>query len=505
MSILAAFAVPHPPLIVPGVGHGREKGISATITAYREVARRIADLAPETIVISSPHATMYLDYLHLSGGAGAQGSFARFGDPADGSRVAYDEEFVGALCRAAASCNLPAGTDGEREPALDWGVLVPLHFVQEEYAARKAAGADLPAYRVVRMGLSGLSPRDHYRLGELVQQVAGALGRRTVYVASGDLSHKLAESGPYGYAPEGPVFDDYVCRAFEAGDFLALLTADPGMCERAAECGLRSFQIMAGALDRTPVRPELLSHEGPFGVGYGVAAFTPTGPAGSDPARAFGEQYEAWHADDMARRKRAESPYVQLARFALELYVEKRQRPTLPARYAEAQAWAREERAAADDDDPRTPPAALLGSLPPEAFSTRAGAFVSLKENGQLRGCIGTILPTRETLAAEICANAVSAGCHDPRFSPVEAGELDELVYDVDVLSAPEDIAGPEELDPARYGVIVSCGGRRGLLLPDLDGVDTVDEQVRIAARKGGIDLADPDVRFQRFTVTRYV
>ena len=512
MSILAAFAVPHPPLIVPGVGHGREKGISATMAAYREVARRIADLAPETIVISSPHATMYLDYLHISSGAGARGSFARFDDLADGSRVTYDEEFVAALCQAAASCGLPAGTEGEREPALDWGVLVPLHFVQEEYAARKAAGKSTkgeggnpPAYRVVRIGLSGLSPRDHYRLGELVQQVAGALDRRIVYVASGDLSHKLAADGPYGYAPEGPVFDGYVCRAFETGDFLALLTADPSMCERAAECGLRSFQIMAGALDRTPVRPELLSHEGPFGVGYGVAAFTPTGPTGSDPARAFGEQYEAWHADDMARRKREESPYVQLARFALELYVRKRQRPTLPAGYAEAQTWAREGRAAADDGDPRTPPAALLGSLPPEAFSTRAGAFVSLKKNGQLRGCIGTILPTREALAAEICANAVSAGCRDPRFSPVEAGELGELVYDVDVLSAPEDIAGPEELDPARYGVIVSCDGRRGLLLPDLDGVDTVDEQVRIAARKGGIDLADPDVRFQRFTVTRYV
>lgn len=484
MSILAAYAAPHPPLIVPGVGGGRERGIQATIDAYREVARRIADLAPETIVISSPHSTSYLDYLHISGGAGARGTFAQFGDRADGSRVTYDEPFVDALCRAADACDLPAGTAGERNPELDWGVLVPLHFVQKEYEQRAETGAQPPAYRVVRIGLSGLSPRDHYRLGELVQYVAGELSRRCVYIASGDLSHKLEADGPYGFAPDGPVFDDFICRAFAEGDFLSLLTADPGMCERAAECGLRSFQIMAGALDRTPVRSELLSHEGPFGVGYGIAAFTPTGAAGSDESRAIGDQYDAWHVDDMARRKAAESPWVQLARYSLESYV----------------------REGRHIDPARDLPEDLASTLPDELFSTQAGAFVSLKRDGQLRGCIGTILPTRDTLAAEICANAISAGCRDPRFSPVEADELDELVYDVDVLSAPEPISGPEELDPKRYGVIVSASrGRRGLLLPDLEGVNTVEEQIRIAARKGGINPDESSVTLERFTVTRHL
>ena len=484
MSVVAAFAVPHPPLIVPGVGHGREAEIQKTIDAYREVARRIADLAPETIAISSPHSTSYLDYLHISQGDGASGTFAQFGDRADGSRVTYDRDFIDALCRAADACGLAAGTAGERDPELDWGVLVPLHFVQEEYARRRDAGTEPPAYRVVRMGLSGLSPRDHYRMGQLVQHVADKLGRRVVTIASGDLSHKLKDDGPYGFSPDGPVFDDYVCRAFADGDFLALLTADPGMCERAAECGLRSFQIMAGALDRTPVAPELLSHEGPFGVGYGIAAFTPTGPAGTDESRAFAEQYDAWHADAIARTRAEESPWVRLARFSLESYVREGRRI-----------------------DPACDlPADLAAALPDELASTRAGAFVSLKKDGQLRGCIGTILPTQDTLAAEICANAISAGCRDPRFSPVEASELPELVYDVDVLSAPEPIDGPEDLDPKRYGVIVSASrGRRGLLLPDLDGIDTVEEQIRIAARKGGINPDESSVRLERFTVTRHL
>ena len=314
MPVVAAFAVPHPPLIVPGVGQGRERGIQDTVDAYREVARRIRALEPDVIAISSPHATTYLDYLHISGGTGARGTFARFGDAADGSEVTYDAAFVDELAAAAEEDGLPAGTFGEREPDLDWGVLVPLHFVQEAYGRERGGHS----YRVVRMGLSGLSPRAHYRLGELVQRIAEALDRRVVFIASGDLSHKLSEDGPYGFAPEGPVFDELVCRAFAEGDFLPLMAADPGLCERAAECGLRSFQIMAGALDRTPVTAELLSHEGPFGVGYAIAAFTPTGPAGSAPERAFGDAFERWHADDMAARKAAESPWGRLARFALE-------------------------------------------------------------------------------------------------------------------------------------------------------------------------------------------
>ena len=136
-------------------------------------------------------------------------------------------------------------------------------------------------------------------------------------------------------------------------------------------------------------------------------------------------------------------------------------------------------------------------------MDTRAGAFVSLHKDGRLRGCIGTILPTASCLGEEIVRNAVSAALDDPRFDPVAPSELPRLIYSVDVLSAPEPIAGPDELDPARYGVIVSCGNRRGLLLPDLDGVDTVDQQIDIARRKGGIGAGEP-YRLERFTVVRH-
>ena len=134
----------------------------------------------------------------------------------------------------------------------------------------------------------------------------------------------------------------------------------------------------------------------------------------------------------------------------------------------------------------------------------RAGVFVSIHKDGKLRGCIGTFLPTRTCIAEEIIQNAVSAATRDPRFDPVTADELEWLEINVDVLSAPERIRGPEELDVKKYGVIVSSGSRRGLLLPDLDGVDTVEEQVDIARKKGGIRENEP-VTLERFEVVRHI
>ena len=142
------------------------------------------------------------------------------------------------------------------------------------------------------------------------------------------------------------------------------------------------------------------------------------------------------------------------------------------------------------------------GPLPPES-GKRAGVFVSLKKGGQLRGCIGTILPTQADAAREIIRNAVSAATEDPRFDPVGASELDELEVSVDILGNPERVDSMDKLDPKRYGVIVRHGGRSGVLLPDLEGIDSVNEQVSIACRKAGI-YPDQPVEIYRFEVVRH-
>jgi MEMO1 family protein len=166
-------------------------------------------------------------------------------------------------------------------------------------------------------------------------------------------------------------------------------------------------------------------------------------------------------------------PLVNLARETVELYVRKR-------RILEV----------------------ASGSLTPE-MQQRAGVFVSLKMHGMLRGCIGTFQPCEQNVAGEVVRNAISAATADPRFPPVGPDELADLEYSVDVLTAPEPVPGPADLNPKRYGVIVQAGGRRGLLLPDLEGVDTVEEQVGIAMRKAGI-LPGTPVGLFRFEVKRY-
>lgn len=462
MPMLGAVLTPHPPVLLPEVGRGREKEIAATDRAMRAAAEQVARWKPDVLIVASPHTILYGDYFHISPGEAAVGDMSAFGAPQVRILARYDTALREEIVRRAQQAGLKAGFLGQRDPALDHGVLIPLYYLQK-------AGVSCP---IVRMGLSGFSPLAHYRLGQCVAAAVEALGRRAVFVASGDLSHKLKDDGPYGFALEGPKFDEAVTQTMASGDFLQFLTMNPALCERAAECGLRSFQMMAGALDGQAVQPQLLSHEGPFGVGYAVALFP---VIGRDQTRCFAAACEQAQRDRLAARRAGEDAWVRLARLSLETYIRTGSRlETLPE------------------------------GLPDELTQRAAGAFVSLHLDGRLRGCIGTIAPTQKNVAQEIVRNAVSAGTRDPRFPPVHPEELDALEYSVDVLGAPEPVDSPAQLDPKRYGVIVSCGTRRGLLLPDLDGVDTAAQQIEIAREKGGIRANEP-YRLERFEVVRHV
>ena len=145
----------------------------------------------------------------------------------------------------------------------------------------------------------------------------------------------------------------------------------------------------------------------------------------------------------------------------------------------------------------------LIADVPDE-FRKRAGVFVSIHKEGSLRGCIGTIEPATGSIAEEIVQNAISAATEDPRFAPVTLEELGLLDYSVDILSEPTRVAALSDLDPKKYGVICVKGYRKGLLLPDLPGVDTVSEQLSIAKKKAGISPSDTQVKIYRFTVSRY-
>ena len=464
MSILAAYAVPHPPLIIPTIGQGREGEIAATVRAYHETMRAAAEMRPDTVVIISPHATAYDDFFHISPGAGAEGNFAAFGHPEISIGIEYDEEFVRVLSSTASEKNIPAGTLGEKNPALDHGTMIPLFFLSEYLG-------DAPT-KFVRIGIAGLPAHTHALLGQAIAATAERLGRRTICIASGDLSHRLMEGGANGFAPEGAEFDE-LCTAFmKTGDFLSLLQIPGSFAEAAGHCGLNGLWVLAGALDRAATDAKLHSYEAPFGVGYALASFTVTGrDAGTDYAARLVRAEDA----AIAELRAAEDDYVRLARMSIEHFVRTHSFASLPS------------------------------DLPQELIEKRAGAFVSIKKYGKLRGCIGTFLPAQKTLAEEIFYNAVSAAAHDGRFEPIEEHELNRLVYSVDVLSMPEPIESAAQLNPKIYGVIVKSltDNRRGLLLPDLAGIDTAEDQIAIAREKARIQPKEA-IALARFTVERH-
>jgi AmmeMemoRadiSam system protein A len=323
---------------------------------------------------------------------------------------------------------------------LDHGTAVPLYFL-----LRNGWGG-----KVVTLGYSYLSNEDHVRFGSCIKQAVDQLGRRVAFIASGDLSHRLRPSAPAGYNPDAHIFDEQVVAALRANAPQQITEIDYNLRRLAGECGYRSMLVAIGASSELPLSCEVLSYEAPFGVGYLVAQLT----------------HQSCIADDL------DPP--ALARRAVETFT--RSGHILDAVEA------------------------TRGFL-----STPAPCFVSLKTlDGELRGCIGTIEPARDSLAEEIVANAISAATNDPRFEPVGVEELLNLHYSVDVLFPPEK-AVMAELDPAVFGVIVEdeSGARRGLLLPDIAGITDAAQQVEIAARKAGIGAGET-VNLWRFKVERF-
>lgn len=454
-GILRAYVMPHPPIILPEIGRGEEAKIEDTARAMEELAKDLADLAPDTIILSSPHAPAYRDAFFISASARDEGHMGNFGYPELGQSLENDLDLIELICQKADQGKIQTFAD-TRPNDLDHGALVPLYFIRKAYKD----------FKFIRLGLSGYPAQIHYRLGQLIKAGAEELKRRVVYIGSGDLSHVLKPDGPYGFKEAGPQFDAMINDILGRAAFDELLSFPEKLTREAAQCGLSSFQIMAGALDGKELEVDHLSYEGTFGVGYSVFRFN---PIEENPARKFLDLAGEEEGDP----KLEEDPYISLARQTIEAYVRTGRFPDLPE------------------------------NLPDEIRQRQGACFVSLHHQGNLRGCIGTLEASRESLALEIQANAISAATRDPRFNPLSLEELDDLEVSVDVLSPAEKIHSIEDLDPQRYGVIVSLGYRRGVLLPNLEGIDTAEAQVDIARRKAGIGPNEA-YDLERFEVVRH-
>lgn len=468
-NLIGAFIFPHPPIIVKEVGRGHEREAQATVDAAEEGARRISALRPETIIIITPHGNMLSDAVTISGDSVLQGSFANFGASQVVMEFDNDTELVDEILNIAEKEDLISiALDKELRNTyrfaddLDHGALVPLYFIKKEYQE----------FKLVQITYSMLPHEEHYRFGMAIRKAVEKLNRKAVMICSGDLSHRLTKDAPAGYSPKGAEFDAAYVEIIKQGDVNKLLNMDCEMTEAAGECGLRATVMLYGALDNCAPKGEILSYEGPFGVGYCVAQLHLKCGDYKEQSTIL-EEYMNQKRSMLQNIRNQEDAYVSLARQTLEAYIREGSNLDMPQ------------------------------NLPKEMLQDKAGVFVSLKKNGELRGCIGTIASTTDSIAREIMQNAISAGTGDPRFYPVEEEELDELQYSVDVLMAPEPIQSKEQLDVKRYGVIVRSGYKSGLLLPNLEGVDIVEEQLEIVLQKAGIAKSE-NYKMERFEVIRH-
>jgi AmmeMemoRadiSam system protein A len=454
-SIVFACISPHPPIIVHEVGQGRERTTQKTIDALEQVARELAEHNPDAAILISPHGPIKPNAFGILTAPECSATFAEWGAPQLVFALENDVDLATAIRKEADDAAVPLEYILHWRDGLDWGCTVPLYYLQ----------SGLGQASIVPMCISFLPPQHHFALGKAVRRAVDRLDKRVAIIASADLSHSLTHDAPNGYDPMGQVFDEQIQKAVADWDVKTVLEMDDDFRRHAAEDTVPSLSFLMGALDGLQVQPRVLSYEGPFGVGYLVAAIDVGPPAKDNAAKA------AAALQPKAEPEPGPHPLVRLARQAVETFVRQ-------GRVIE--------------------PAELTAEM-----QQQAAAFVTIRKGAQLRGCMGTLEPVQENLAREVVHNAIDSATRDPRFPPVAPDELADLHFSVDVLSPPEPVDSPDVLDAKRYGVIVRLGLRRGLLLPDIEGVSSVEEQLSIAKAKAGI-LPDEEAELLRFTVKRY-
>lgn len=464
--LLGAFLLPHPPILIEEIGGGEEKKARNTVEGYKEVSKEISRLKPDIIIVITPHGPLFTDANSIYIEEDLKGDFSKFGFPQLKYSYKNSLDLAYKIVKNSLNNNIPIAQMTKEmfrtyklDNKLDHGVLVPLHFVDKEYEE----------YKLVPITYGLLSPQELYGFGRSIEEAILKQAKDVVVIASGDLSHKLSNSGSYSYAKEGVEFDGLITRIIKDKRLEEALVIDPELANKAGECGLRSLMILVGILSNYQVESKLLSYEGPFGVGYGIASFSIKGYEEKD--------YSEFIINSLSKRleeqKRMESSYVKLARASLEYYLRTGTYMEVPK------------------------------DIDVELKNLKRPVFVSIKKNGSLRGCIGSLKSLEENTAKEIIKYAVEAGIRDFRFQPVSLEEIKDLTFSVDVLHESEPIEDISQLDPLNFGVIVIKGNRKGVLLPNIEGVDSGEEQIRIALNKAGI-IEDEDYKIERFRVDRY-
>lgn len=445
MPIPCAVLMCHAPIVVPEVAGNRARQCSETTRAMADAATRICAHAPDVLVIISPHATRHATRWGICTQTPLSGNFGPFGADNIGVTLPGAPDAAARLAPLARELRLTTRELAGDE--LDHGALVPLYFLNKAGFARPT------------LLLSPPEPgsRTEERMGQAIARAADQAGERWVVLASGDMSHRLTPGAPSGYHPLAKEFDRSFKARIDVGDLRGACAIDGDLRELAAEDVVDSCTVAAAAVGYRSHGHHTYCYEGPFGVGYLEALLFEESPPDEHVALA-GPGKRPWPA------------MLRIARDAIAAKI--------------------------SHNAYRVP-------VLPKPWNTVQGVFVTLRDReGALRGCVGHVEPVFGTLSEEIAACAAAAATQDTRFPRVSPRELPTLRVEVSLLSRPELVTDIHTLDPQRYGVVVSSGRARGVLLPGVEGVDTIEEQLRIAAAKGQLPSSRSWV-IERFDVQK--
>ncbi len=440
--ICATALMCHAPIVIPAIAGERSRQCERTTAAMKRVAFRLVDSTPDVLVVVSPHTPRTSRAWGIVIASRLHGDFGHFG------RQDVSLELPGAAREAEMLGSALSQRDVAWAPLpdipLDHGAMVPLHFLQ-------AAGWSGPTLLLAMPGTRG--DYAEAAMGEAIASAARASSQRWAVLASGDMSHRLIPGAPAGYDARAHHFDEEFVRALRAKNYRHACSPDPQLRELAAEDVVQSVTVACAAGGWDSVGAQVYDYEGPFGVGYCEAI--------------------------LLDRTQPPKLLLEVARSALRRHL--RGDESLGAETRDAAV------------------AAARALQPP--WDQARPVFVTLRtSDGQLRGCIGELQPSRRDLVSEVAHFAVAAATSDPRFPPVQLEELDDLKVEISVLDTPQPVASRAQLDPDEFGIVVSADGRRGVLLPEIAGVVTVDQQLRIALNKAGIGVDEP-YEIERFRV----
>lgn len=449
MSVIKNYILPHPPMMIPQIGKGEEVKLESTIRAISNVMDEIAQIKPETVVIISDKAPYYSDYIHMFSKGKKSGDLSEFGAKEIDFTAEYDIKLQKNIDKIAKNFAFPGGLDKADYAKIDYATIIMLYFLAQKYVE----------FNIVNIGLSNLSLNDHYTMGKIIKRAADELDRKVVCIAACDTGRDadftkefidILENNPNDIFKE-ELQDTFL--QFDIAKALAMLNG--------------TFGDLNGEKNNT-LKTDVINFENPFEVGYLVASIQANQDGSSDIIVKDESKYEK------------EDECIKLARNAVETFLQ-----TKDIVLAEE-----------------------LINGESELYKEKAAVFVSIYNNDNIRGCIGSFTPIQKDIANEVVANAINAATRDVRFMPVTAKEIKNLSFVIDVIKKEKSVDFLEELDVKKYGVIItSKEGKKGIILPNQIQIDSVDIQLSILKKQVGLpeDAAfKVDFELTKFEIERH-